>query len=134
MTLLEQIVRLKLQADAQGGDAELSEMEELSGLTLPAPFRELWPAIGGGIVAAKILVGSQAGQNVAEFWNARMIVERLKEDRLPRVLPFAEDAWGNWFFIDEIGAVRLVDWNENRVEQISPTFEDFLNTLVPISS
>lgn len=133
MTVSEQIARLKLRPGVPSSDSELSEVEELSGLTLPAPFRELWSSVGGCIVGAKILIGRQAGQNVAEFWDAGAIVEKLKEDRLPRVLPFGEDAWGNWFFLDEGGAVRLADWNANGVELVSPTFEEFLNELVPSS-
>lgn len=133
MTVPEQITRLKLRASAPSSHAELSEVEELSGLKLPAAFRELWSTVGGCIVGAKIVAGGQAGQNVTEFWDAHAIADKLKEERLPRVLPFAEDAWGNWFFIDELGAVCLVDWNANRVEQVSPTFGEFLDSLVPIS-
>jgi hypothetical protein len=133
MTVAEQIARLKLRMGRPSEQADLARMEALSGLQLPVAFRELWSAVGGCVVAAKIRLGSQAGQDVAEFWEAGAIIDKLNDDRLPRVLPFGEDAWGNWFFIDERGAVGLVDWNANRVEPVTQSFDDFLNLLEPVS-
>jgi hypothetical protein len=134
VTVLEQISRLRLRAGQPSNESDLSALERLSGLKLPAAFRELWLTVGGCVVAAKIRAGNQVGQDVAEFWEAGAIIDKLREDRLPRVLPFGEDAWGNWFFIDELGAIGLVDWNANRVEPVSQSFDSFLDSLDPVSS
>ncbi len=101
MTIDEHIARLNLKRKLTGSSRqELEELEKLSGLSLPSSFRELWSATGGCTVGAKIRSGTQAGQDVCEFWDAQTIIEKLSEDRLPGVLPFGEDIWGNWFFVD----------------------------------
>jgi hypothetical protein len=131
MTVTEQIARLKLHSRSSSSEAELKKIEELSGLALSSSFRELWSAVGECIVGAKIRSGLQAGQDVCEFWGAGKIIEKLNEDRLSRVVPFGEDIWGNWFFIDETGSVKLVDWNANRVEPVSASLDQFLESLDP---
>jgi hypothetical protein len=130
VTIDEHIARLKLQRDATGSSMqELEDLEKLSGLSLPPSFRELWSLVGGCTIGAKIRSGPQVGQDVCEFWDAQTIVEKLTEDRLPRVVPFGEDIWGNWFFVDSSGSVKLIDWTKNRIESVSPTFEQFLDSL-----
>jgi hypothetical protein len=129
MTVQEHIARLSLQGMSPSSHEQLEEIEERSGLTLPSSFRKLWSMVGGCTVSAKIRSGTQAGQDVREFWDAATIIDKLSEDRLPRVLPFGEDSWGNWFFVDEKGFVRLVDWNKEQVELVSASFDEFLDSV-----
>ena len=129
-----QIIRLRLTStpESRSTEAQLSEIELLSSLKLPITFRELWLTVGGASVNGYLVRGDYI-ERVATFWPAHRILDELNEGQDGRVVPFGDDYFGNWYYLqgenDESVTVRLVDWDKDTTTTVATSFEEFVRSL-----
>jgi hypothetical protein len=132
VTSLEMLCRYLVEDGATPApETALAEMSQRSGVPLPASFALLYSKADGGIVARTIPVGPHAGERVEVFWSSGRILDELTAEQGGASLPFAEDAFGNWFALVSYPTkveVVLMDWSRRRMEAFG-TFDDFIDSL-----
>jgi SMI1-KNR4 cell-wall len=136
MHLAEKLIK---QGCYPSSPLELQLIENLAGLNMPDNFHKLWLSVGGCSFVAKISSGKLQGEYVARFWNAQEILRKLEEnneiqaDALAKVIPFADDFWGNTFFLADVDGIAsrvlIADWNNQTVELVADCFDEFLGSL-----
>lgn len=139
MTLNQMVEELNKKGCLGSTPAELHLIEKRANLRLPESFRKLWLSVGGCKVVAKITCGRLEGEYVSCFLNAQEILKKLDEDyrtnetSMGHVVPFANDFFGNTFFLRGVSGVAdevlIADWNNQTIKLAADCFDEFLGSL-----
>lgn len=126
------IRRLNMKPIKRATENELLSIERLSGIELPHLFRMFQLTIGECECDCVLGMDPEKGREVI-FFSIDEILSRLEELQEYGLIPFADDLWGNVFYLrasskEEINVVLFDDELESFIP-IADNFFDFLDRL-----
>ncbi len=128
--LLEVASRLSMDVGRCASDAELDAIEAKVGGPLPPLFRRFQRGYGACRCNCMLGEGLFVGKDVI-FMDVSEILSRLELVEGHGLVPFADDLWGNVFYLAlPLGRVLLFDDEEAELKPVAEDFRSLLQRLV----